>query len=171
MDEPHSSNRWKCDLDFSGPAPAVGIRRIQHDPQTEKSLYSRRFDFKARGQAEGLESRLDGQSLRELILLAAGHVVLPATHRGREIDLSTRTSSDPVFAFAKWKLGELQLHVAVRPSPPYRDWVVIDAPPRSWIKVTNHENKNTSRYAFEIRVWSLRRHRKLMFSILTKSSE
>ena len=59
--------------------------------------------------------------------------------------MSIRAIYDPACAIIQRQFGDLHLHVAVRPSPPYRDWVVIDEPPRSWQNVIAQENRTYRR--------------------------
>ena len=95
-------------------------------------MYSKRLDLKARGHAEGLETRRDWESKDERNFLPAGHVVMPVSRRCKEVDLRIRIRLNSAFSTNKRKRGALHLHVAARPIPPYRDCVELNQPPRLW---------------------------------------
>ena len=104
-------------------------------------MYSQRFCFKARGHAEGLESRRDWKSTDGRNFLSTGQVVTPASQRGKEVELALRSSFNLVFATSKWMFGELHLHLAARPIHPYRDCVELHQPPRLRWNITIRENR------------------------------
>ena len=139
MGEKNPPDRWKFDLDCTVPSSRVAFAVFDMTHKMSNVLYPQRYDFKARGHSQGLELRRDWQSLDERNFLAAGHVVSPLSRRGEEAELAVRNSFNPVFPSTKWKFGELNLHDAVPPSPPYRDWVVVNEPPRLRRNITERE--------------------------------
>ena len=65
--------------------------------------------------------------------------------RGLTIEIDIKFSWGPCFAILRWKLGEVCLHVAVRPSPPYRTWVKDFLAPVTWKAAVTHTDKNLTR--------------------------
>ena len=104
------------------------------------TLNSERFDFKARAHEEDLESRRDWKSSNAINILGDVFALEPLEMRGKLIELTMRISWDPCFAILRWRMGDCFLHVAVRPSPPYRTWVCGNIAPVTWqIAVTRSD--------------------------------
>ena len=108
------------------------------DKFTSYTLNSERFDFKARAHEEDLESRRDWQSNTMGNLLGDVFVIQPLDMRGKTLELTIKYSWDPCFAIVRWNHGECCLHVAVRPSPPYRSWVKDHLAPVTWHAAVTH---------------------------------
>ena len=111
------------------------------DKFTSFSMISERFDFKARAYAEDLESRRDWQSNNAENLLGDVFVLEPLEMRGKTVEITIRFSWGPCFAIIRWNLGDCCLHVAVRPSPPYRTWVKDHLAPVTWQAAVNHSDR------------------------------
>ena len=62
----------------------------------------------------------------------------PLGERGREILLTAMCSWDPCFARIRWGIVGCRLDVAVRPSPPYRDWARGGSGPTTWRAAVTH---------------------------------
>ena len=60
-------------------------------------------------------------------------------------EISLTCSRNPRFAILRWKYQEFCMAVAVRPSPPYRDWVEGNSKPLTWMEAVTHENVKLER--------------------------
>lgn len=116
------------------------------DRFTSYTLNSERFDFKARAHEEDLESRREWFSSDTLKLLGEFWVVEPIESRGKQIESSIHISWGPCFSIIRWQLGECCMHVAVRPSPPYRTWVKDNLAPVTWSTAVTHANRMVDRF-------------------------
>ena len=96
------------------PPPRLAFAVFDMVRKEGKVMYPHRYDFKARAREEDLNRGVIGSPMRGLSFLATGHVVSPATHRGKDVELAIRASFDPVFAATKWKFADLHIQVAVR---------------------------------------------------------
>ena len=105
------------------------------------TLNSERFDFKARANEEDLNSRREWFSSSALDLIGDVWVLEPLDSRGKQLDVSIRVIWDPCFAIIRWTLGDCFMHVAVRPSPPYRSWVRDNMAPVTWSTAVNRANR------------------------------
>ena len=111
------------------------------DKFTSHTLNSERFDFKARACEEDLESRRDWFSSSFITLLGDVFVLEPLESRGKMIEIRTKISWGPCYAVLKWTLGDCHMHVAVRPSPPYRNWVRDNLAPVTWRNAVIHSDR------------------------------
>ena len=98
-----------------------------------RTLHSERFDFKARARPEDLDSRRDWQSTESTIFTGEVWALSPPEIRGRMIEIEIRASWNPRFAIIRWMHGDVHMHIAARPSPPYRDWAPGNSAPLSWL--------------------------------------
>ena len=108
------------------------------DKFTSWALNSERFDFKARAHEEDLESRREWYSSNMGSILGDVFVLEPLSMRGRALELTIKFSWDPCFAILRWNHGDCCMHVAVRPSPPYRTWVKDNLAPVTWQSAVSH---------------------------------
>ena len=99
------------------------------DKFVSRALISGRFDVKSRAHSEDLESRRDWAAVDFVRVLGTVRILSPLDVRGREIELSALRSWNPCFAIIRWEIRGRHMAVAVRPSPPHRDWVRGDSGP------------------------------------------
>ena len=116
------------------------------DKFTSYTLNSERFDFKARAHEEDLNSRREWQSNNLNHLLGDVFILEPLPSRGKTLEISIRYSWDPCFAIIRWMMGDCHLHIAVRPSPPYRTWVRDNIAPVTWQAAVTHSDRILSRW-------------------------
>ena len=90
---------------------------------------------------EDLNSRREWFSSPALDLVGDVWVLEPLDSRGKQLDISIRISWDPCFSIIRWTLGDCFMHVAVRPSPPYRSWVRDNLSPVTWSTAVNYANR------------------------------
>ena len=109
------------------------------------ALNSERFDFKARANEEDLESRREWYSANSQSNLGDVFILEPLSMRGQTLEIDIKFPWAPCLAILRWKLGEVFLHVAVRPSPPYRTWVKDFLAPVTWKAAVTHADKNLTR--------------------------
>ena len=93
------------------------------------TLRSERFDFKARGTPEGLESRDSWASNYLNRYIGELQVAESLDIQGLEKTTEVTISRDPPFVVVRWMMGNSHCHVAPRPSPPHRDWTLSREPP------------------------------------------
>ena len=92
-------------------------------------MNSQRFDLKERSCDEDLESRSDWGSSDRVHFMGEVHVLAPLEQRGREVPITMVVSWTPCFAIIWWNMIGVHMAIAVRPSPPYRDWAQAYDPP------------------------------------------
>ena len=130
----HGNDRVQIEFEFTPAPPDLRLSLYYMDRFQSKTLYSQRFDYKARGQPEDLESRRDWQSTEKVSFLGDVFAVSPRACRGQEIEIELLVSWNPCFAVLRWQHKGVHMHVAVRPSPPYREFVVGKSKPLTWIE-------------------------------------
>ena len=92
-------------------------------------LRSERFDLKAMGSREDLESRESWAPRWLNRNMGDLQVVEPLEIANSTIAVDFCLSRGPCFAIVNWKSGASYMSVSTRPSPPYRDWIPGRAPP------------------------------------------
>ena len=97
-----------------------------------KTLHSERPDFKDRAYSEDLESRRDWQTSDSAKFTGEVYFLSPLEIRGRQTEVSIHCSRNPCFSSVRWKYRDSHMAVVVRPSPPYRDWVLGESSPLNW---------------------------------------
>ena len=103
-----------------------------------RPLNAPRFAVKSRAAREALESRRDWAAADFHTFLVDVYVLRRHYMGDREIELSAMRNWNPRFAISRWKIHGLHMDVAVRPSPPYSDWVRKNSPPLVWRQVVTH---------------------------------
>ena len=103
-----------------------------------RALHSERVDVKSRQVPDGLDARRDLHSPERTRFVGEASVLSPLGMRGIQFDLSLTCRWGPCFEIIRWSIGTCHMAVAVRPSPPYRDWIRWNSPPLTLRKASNH---------------------------------
>ena len=121
--------------------PSLKFTVYLMDRFVSHTLNSERFDFKSRANPEDLDSRREWYSADSTCFIGDVFVVEPIDSRGKMIEISVKVSWDPCYAVIQWVLGDCHMHVATRPSPPYRTWVRDNVGPVTWNVAVNHADR------------------------------
>ena len=127
--------------------PPLKFTAYLMDKFTSWTLNSERFDFKARANEEDLDSRREWHSLNTKSIIGDVFILEPLPLRGRTLGLAIKISWRPCFSTLRWEMGDCFLHVAVRPSPPYRAWVRDNVAPVTWHAAVTHSDRILARWA------------------------
>ena len=128
------NDRAQTEFEFTDMPPSLRLSIYFMGRYESRTLHSQMFDFKARGAPEDLDSRKEWQSTDKMKFLGDVFVISPRDIRGKQIEIEVTASWNPCFAVIRWQYKDFHLHVAVRPSPPYRDFVYGKSKPLTWIE-------------------------------------
>ena len=135
---PTGKGKFEVEFEFTVMPPKLRLTIYIMDAFISRTLHSERFDLKARARPEDLDSRREWFTTESTVFSGEVWALSPIEIRGRMIDLEIHASWNPCFAIIRWMHGDVFMHIAVRPSPPYRDWVKGDSAPLSWLAAVSH---------------------------------
>ena len=136
--EDHKGDRALLEFEMALAPPNLKSTVYFLDKFVSHTLISERFDVKSLARDEYLESRSDWATLSHSRILGDVRVLSPLDVRGRGVELSALCIWKPRFAILRWEIKDCHLAAAVRPSPPYHDWVQEHIAPIDWMCAVTH---------------------------------
>ena len=140
LDPERGNAKYNVEFEFTAASPNLRLSVYLMDWYRSRTLHSQRFDFKARGREEALESRWDWASTDKTKFLGDVFALAPLAIRGGDFEVALTCSRNPCFSIIRWKYKEFHMAVDVRPSPPYSDWAYGHSRPSTWIEAVTHED-------------------------------
>ena len=125
--------QFKIEFEFTATPPDLRLSVYFAGACRSRTLHSQRFDFKERACRGDLQSRLDWATA-DFTKSTGGVFALSSLEiRGKNVSISSPRSWNPWFAILRWRFREFHIAIDVRPSPPFRDWVIGESRPLSWL--------------------------------------